>query len=146
MRNKIVKGIAVFMALYSLLSIQAFALVTENIQTLDESEAFVRTAHTSDLSVETGKYLYGADLLAQDGASSTYCSIVIQQKNSNGEYVDVPGTFRSDYQLGRHATVGATWYVYSGYWYRTQATYIVIKDNKEYKVVENSDQFWYPKK
>lgn len=34
-------------------------------------------------------------------------------------------------------------YVYKGYWYRTQATYIVTLNGQQYKIVNNSDQYWY---
>ena len=145
MTKKITRLFSLAMAVYCLLSTQVFALSDVNIQRADESEAFVRTSHTSDLSTKTGKYLYGADVIAKNGATSTYVSIVIQQCANGGDYIDVPGTFRSCTSNGTYATADGTWYVYSGYWYRTKATFIVNKGGKEYKVVEYSDQFWYPK-
>lgn len=143
MKKKIVKFVSLFMAVYCLLSTQVFALNDGNLQKADTSDGFVQTSHTTDLDLN-GKFIYGADVIAKQGASSCYCSIVIQQRNSNGDYVDVPGTFRSDYQLGRYASVQDVHFVYGGYWYRTQATFIVIKDNKEYKTVQNSRQYWLP--
>ena len=144
MKKKIIRAISLIMVICSLLSSQAFAINDSNLQKADESEAFVRTSHTSDPSASTGKYLYGADVIAQNGATSTYVSIVIQQRNSEGEYVDVPGTFRSSTKNGIYASVGDIWYVYGGYWYRTQATYIVTMGGKQYKVVDNSRQYWIP--
>ena len=145
MTKKITRLFSLAMAVYCLLSTQVFALSDVNIQRADESEAFVSTSHTSDLNITTGKYLYGADVIAKNGATSTYVSIVIQQQANGEDFKDVPGTFRSCTSNGTYATADGTWYVYSGYWYRTKATYIVYKDGKEYKVVDYSDQFWYPK-
>lgn len=145
MAKKISRLISLVMAVYCLFSTQVFALSEANIQRADESEAFISTSHTSDLNIKTGKYLYGADVIAQNGATSTYVSIVIQQRDNGEDYEDVPGTFRSCTSNGIYASAGNSWYVYGGYWYRTKATYIVNKGGKEYKVVEYSDNFWYPK-
>ena len=143
MKKKTLRFVSVLMIICCLFSTQAFALNDENLQKADTSDGFVQTSYTVDLE-ESGRFLYGADVIAKKGASSTFCSIVIQQRNSNGEYVDVPGTLLSDYELGRYATVEGVRYVYGGYWYRTEATYVVIKDNKEYKIVKYSDQYWLP--
>ena len=144
MKKKILRLVSLGMAAFCLFSTQVFALNDGNLQKADTSDAFVQTSHTTDLNMD-GKFVYGADVIAKQGASSTYCSIVIQQLQSNGEYIDVPGTFRSDFESGRYASVQDIHFVYGGYWYRTQATFIVNKDGKEYKVVENSEQYWLPK-
>lgn len=143
MKRKMIRLVSLFMATYYLLSTQVLALNDENLQRADTSDGFVQTTYTVDLE-ESGRFLYGADVIAKQGASSTFCSIVIQQKNLDGKYVDVPGTFLSDYELGRYATVEGLCYVYGGYWYRVEVTYVVIKDNKEYKTVKYSDQYWLP--
>ena len=145
MTKKITRLFSLALAVYCLLSTQVFALSDANIQRADESEAFIQTAHTSDLNINTGKYLYGADVIAENEATSTYVSIVIQRRPNGGSYEDVPGTFRSSTSNSIYAFAGDVWYVYSGYWYRTKATYIVTLGGKEYKIVDYSDQFWYPK-
>lgn len=145
MTKKITRLFSLVIAICCLLSTQAFALNDSNIQKANESEAFISTSHTSDLSTETGKYLYGADVIAKNGATSTYVSIVIQQRANGEDYADVPGTFRSCISDGTYATADGVWFVPSGYWYRTKATFIVNKDGKEYKVEEYSNHFWYPK-
>ena len=145
MTKKITRLFSLALAVYCLLSTQVFAISDVNLQRADESEAFIQTSHTSDLNINTGKYLYGADVIAKNDATSTYVSIVIQQQANGEDYKDVPGTFRSSTSNSIYTYAGGTWYVYSGYWYRTKATYIVTLGGKEYKVVEYSDNFWYPK-
>ena len=145
MTKKITRLFSLALAVYCLFSTQVFALSDANIQRADESEAFISTAHTSDLNINTGKYLYGADVIAKNEATSTYVSIVIQRRANGEDYEDVPGTFRSSTSNSIYAYAGDVWYVYSGYWYRTKATYIVTLGGKEYKVVQYSDHFWYPK-
>ena len=144
MKRKIIRFVSLCMAVYCLLSTQVFALNDGNLQKADTSDGFVQTSFTADLDFG-GKFIYGADVIAKQGASSSYCSIVIQQMQSNGEYTDVPGTFLSDYDQSRYATVQGVHYVYGGYWYRTEATVVVIKDNKKYKTVKYSDGIWLPK-
>ena len=100
------------------------------------------TTHYSNLNTKTGFYEYSASVIGFNGSSSAYVAIVIQQ-DVNGTWTNVPGSFRSDTETGSYAGADGSRMVMSGYWYRTQATYIINKNGKESKIVENSDQYWY---
>lgn len=122
--------------------VNASAFDDSNIAVLSNSDAFDLISHTSDLNTSTGLFRYGADVLATSGATSTYVSCVIQ-RFQGGNYVNEPGSWLSQSKSGNYASVGGQRYVYKGYWYRTQATYIVHINGQEYKYVDNSDQYWY---
>lgn len=113
-----------------------------NISLLANSDAFEQTTLLSDFNSKTGYYLYGADVLAVNGATSTYVSCVIQRKE-NGTYTNVAGSWLSESNPDEYASVSGERYVTKGYWYRAQATYIVHINGQEYKIVKNSDQYWY---
>ena len=139
--KKYFRYVALCLVLSIFMSNVSLAVSEDAITLSNASDAFVQTSHTSDLDTDTGLYIYAADVIAKSGATSTYVSCVIQRRE-NGEFVNVPGAWLSDSQSG-FAAVGGQRYVYKGYWYRTQATYIVHINGQEYKIVNNSDQYWY---
>lgn len=136
------KVLAVFLIGSMFVSAFASALNPNDIMVTSNSDAFDLTSHSSDLNTKTGLYKYGASVQAAVGATSTYVSCVIQRRE-NGTYVNVPGSWVSVSRQSDYASVGNQYYVTKGYWYRTQATYIVHINGQEYKVVDNSDQYWY---
>lgn len=140
--KKFIKIISMVLVVSTMFTSLALAADANDIMLLGNSDAFVQTSHTSDLDVDTGLYLYGADVIAKTGATSTYVSCVIQRRE-NGVYVNVPGSWISVSRQSDYASVGNQRYVTKGYWYRTQATYIVHINGQEYKVVDNSNQYWY---
>ena len=134
--------LSLILVMYIAMSSVCFAVDSSNISVMAESDAFDEITHISDFNFQTGLVKYGADVIALPGATSSYVSCVIQQ-DVNGSYQNVPGTWISQSKPGRYASVSNQWYVYKGYWYRTQATYIVHINGQEYKIVKNSDQYWY---
>lgn len=142
--NKKYKFVSLCLIVCVFMTSFCFAVDQDQVSVLSASDAFIQTSHTSDFNTSTGRCLYGADAIAKAGATSTYVSCVIQRDvKGNGVYENVPGSWVSTSEPGRYASVGNTMYVYKGYWYRTQATYIVTLNGQQYKIVNNSDQYWY---
>lgn len=99
-------------------------------------------SYTFDIDLDTGYVMYDAQTEGVTGVSNVYVAIVIQ-RNINGKWVNVPGSFLSKSSNSEFVTVGSARYVEKGYWYRSQATFVATKNGTQTKEVKNSDQYWY---
>lgn len=131
---------ALLVAVIMMLTVAASA--APNLQTRSSAGNIFSANYGYDFNLDTGLLTYSASVVGFPGVESTYVASVIQRK-MNGQWVNVPGSFRSQTSSNTYATVGTKQYVVKGYWYRTQNTYIATKGGVQTREVFNSGMKWY---